>query len=323
MDRTATFEWRPSDQGLGTPSWDTLGRVDLHVHRTPDERFAGLPDFAFEPRYLEVDGLRMHYVDHGVGRTVLLLHGEPTWSFLYRKLIPILADGGLRAVTPDLFGFGRSDKPTDPAFYSYDRHVASLTEFVNRLDLSRITLVVHDWGGPIGLHVAVEHPDRFARLVVLNTGLYSPSERWPTPAFVEWRTFAERTGLELPVGLVVRAGCLHQPPPEVIAAYDAPFDTPESKTGASMFPLMVPLSATDPGAAEMHAVRDALRSWNKPALVLFGDSDPVFPPGAASAMARLIPTVRKPEIIEGAAHFVQEDRGEQIAERILEFVRRT
>jgi haloalkane dehalogenase len=297
--------------------------VDLNAHRTPDQRFADLPGYPFEPNYTDIDGLRMHFVDHGVGRPVLLLHGEPTWSFLYRKLIPVLADGGLRAVAPDLFGFGRSDKPTDPAFYSYERHVSSLTEFVNQLDLSRVTLVVHDWGGPIGLRVAVENPDRFARLVVLNTGLFSPSERWPTPGFMQWRNFAERVGLDLPAGSIVRSGCLHEPPADVIAAYDAPFDTRESKAGAAAFPLLVPLSEDDAGAGEMLAVREALSRWNKPALVLFSDSDPVFPAGAATAMARLIPTVREPEIIEGAAHFLQEDRGEQIAERILEFVRRT
>jgi haloalkane dehalogenase len=294
----------------------------VDVHRTPDERFADLPGFPFEPHYVDLDGLRMHHVDEGLGRPVLLLHGEPTWSYLYRKMIPVLTDGGLRAVAPDLFGFGRSDKPTDTAWYSYLRHLEALTGFVNQLDLSAITLVVHDWGGPIGLRFAVQNPGRVARLVVLNTGLF-PSETWPTPGFLRWRAFAERTGLDLPVGLVVRNACLTPPPDDVIAAYDAPFDTRESKAGAAMFPLLVPLAAGDPGAAEMLETRDALGAWKKPALVCFSDSDPVFPVGAATAMASLIPTAREPDVIEDASHFLQEDKGEEIAERILWFVRRT
>jgi haloalkane dehalogenase len=295
----------------------------MDVHRTPDERFANLPGYPFEPHYAEIDGLRMHFVDEGVGRPVLLLHGEPTWSYLYRTMIPVLADGGHRVIAPDLLGFGRSDKPTDVGFYTYDRHVATVAEFVNLLDLSNATLVVHDWGGPIGLRVAVENAQRFARLVILNTGLFSPSERWPTPGFTQWRDFAERVGLDLPVGTIVRSGCLREPPSEVIAAYDAPFDTRESKAGAARFPLIVPLTTDDPGAPEMLAVRESLATWNKPAMVLFSDSDPVFPPGTATAIARLIPTVREPEILEGASHFLQEDRGELIAERVLDFVRHT
>jgi haloalkane dehalogenase len=295
----------------------------MDVHRTPDERFATLPGFAFEPRYADVDGMRMHRVDEGLGRPVLLLHGEPTWSYLYRSMIPILRDGGLRAVAPDLFGFGRSDKPTDIGWYTYDRHVEALTVLVERLELTSITLVVHDWGGPIGLRFAVEHPERVARLVVLNTGLFSPSDRWPTPGFLRWRDFAERVGLDLPVGTIVRNACVNAPTEDVLAAYDAPFDTRESKAGAAAFPLLVPLTAEDPGAAAMLAVREALGRWNKPALVLFGDSDPVFPVGSATAAARMIPTVREPDVIEGAGHFLQEDAGEHLAERILAFVRRT
>jgi haloalkane dehalogenase len=297
--------------------------MNADVHRTPDGRFANLPGYPFEPHYGEIDGLRMHFVDEGVGRPVLLLHGEPTWSYLYRTIIPVLSDGGHRVVAPDLFGFGRSDKPTDPNFYTYDRHVTSVAEFVEQFDLSNVTLVVHDWGGPIGLRVAVENAGRFARLVILNTGLYSPSDRWPTPGFTQWRDFAERVGLDLPVGAIVRSGCQREPPADVIAAYDAPFDTRESKAGAARFPLMVPLTADDPGAAQMLAVREALSAWNKPAMVLFSDSDPVFPPGAAKAMAQSIPTVREPEILSGASHFLQEERGEHIAERILDFIRHT
>jgi haloalkane dehalogenase len=289
------------------------------AYRTPDDRFEDLPGYDLEPRYLDVDDLRMHYVDEGEGPTVVLLHGEPTWAYLYRTVISGLS-GRARTVAPDLFGFGRSDKPTDRAFYTYERHVASVTAFVGRLDLREITLVVHDWGGPIGLRFAVEHPERVARLVVLNTGLYSPSDRWPTPGFLRWRAFAEKVGLDLPVGFVVQSGTGIELPPEVVAAYDAPFPTPESKTGAAMFPLLVPTAEGDPGAAEMRRTRERLGRWDKPALVCFGDSDPVFPQGSAKAMARLIPTAGEPETLEGAAHFVQEDRGKAVADRIGRFL---
>jgi haloalkane dehalogenase len=223
-------------------------------------------------------------------------------------------------VAPDLPGFGRSDKPTDRGFYTYDRHVQLLASFVEALDLSAITLVVHDWGGPIGLRVAVENAGRFARLVVLNTGMFSGSDRWPTPGFLRWRAFAERTRLKLPVGFIIQSATTTDLPSEVVAAYDAPFPVQESKMGAAMFPLLVPLSANDPGAAEMLRTREAFSRWDKPALVYFSDSDPVFPPGAAKAMARLIPTAGEPEILPGAAHFLQEDKGEEIAERIAQFV---
>jgi haloalkane dehalogenase len=289
------------------------------VYRTPDDRFADLPGYAFEPRYEEIEGLRVHFVDEGDGDPVLLLHGEPTWSYLYRKIIVPLSSQA-RVIAPDLLGFGRSDKPTDRAFYTYDRHVATVTAFVETLDLRRVTLVVHDWGGPIGLRFAVENADRVARLVVLNTGIYSPSPRWPTPGFLAWRNFAERTGLDLPVGFIVQSGALAELSPQVIAAYDAPFPVPEAKTGAAVFPLLVPLRPNDPGASEMIRTRKALSGWDKPALVLFADSDRMFPPGVAKAMARLLPTAGEPELLTGAAHFLQEDRGEEIAARIARFL---
>jgi haloalkane dehalogenase len=291
----------------------------LDVYRTPDERFADLPGYPFQPRYTEVDGMRIHFVDEGDGDPVLLLHGEPTWSFLYRKMIVPLSSRA-RVVAADLPGFGRSDKPTDRAFYSYERHVATFTAFVEAVDLSEITLVVHDWGGPIGLRFAAQNADRVARLVVLNTGIYSPSPRWPTPGFLAWRNFAEQAGLELPVGSMVQGATLTELPDEVIAAYDAPFPVPEAKTGAAMFPLLVPLSPQDPGAPEMMRTREALSTWHKPALVYFSDSDPIFPAGVAEAMARLLPTAGQPEILAGASHFLQEDRGEEIAARIVRFL---
>ena len=261
----------------------------------------------------------MHFVDEGSGDPILLLHGEPTWSYLYRKMIRPLTAAG-RVVAPDLLGFGRSDKPTDPAFYTYDRHVSAVAAFVRELDLSKVTLVVHDWAGAIGLRVAVEDEPRFARVVVLNTGLFSGSPRWPTPGFMEWRNFAERAGLELPIGRMVQSGTLTDLSPDEEAAYEAPFPTPESKTGAAMFPLLVPLSVNDAGAAEMLRTREALGRWTKPALVNFSDSDVIFPPGVAKAMARMIPTAGEPEILPGASHFLQEDKGEEVAARILRFI---
>ena len=298
--------------------------MTAEAYRTPDDRFEHLPGYAFEPHYLELDGLRMHYVDEGEAEAgpILFLHGEPTWSYLYRSMITGLAGAG-RRIAPDLFGFGRSDKPTDRAFYTYDRHVASITSFVERLDLAGITLVVHDWGGPIGLRLAVEHPERVARLVVLNTDVFAVSDRWPTPGFLRWRAFAERAGLALPAGFVVQGASATELPPEVVAAYDAPFPTPDSKAGAAMFPLLVPVVAGDPGAEELLAVRERLGAWNAPALVCFGDADEVFTSDVAREVAGLIPTAGEPEMIPGAAHFLPEDRGEVLAERIRRFLAET
>jgi haloalkane dehalogenase len=295
----------------------------VDVYRTPDDRFDGLPGYPFEPRYAEVDDLRVHFVDEGDGDPLLLLHGEPTWSFLYRKMIPLLTAAGHRAVAPDYVGFGHSDKPTARDFYTYDMHVRTVTQLVRGLDLSGITVVVQDWGGPIGLRFAVENPERVARLVVLNTGLSFPSERWPTPAFLRWREFAERMGLDLPVGFIVQNATATQLPPDVVRGYEAPFPTPESKAGAAMFPLLVPIADGDPGVAEMLATRDALTRWDKPALVLFSDGDPMFSTRVAHSMARLIPTAGEPEFVSDASHFLQEDKGEEIAERIVRFLDET
>ena len=295
----------------------------MDVYRTPDDRFDDPPGYPFEPRYEQVEGLRMHLVDEGVGDPVLLFHGEPTWSFLYRKMVPVLTAAGHRAVAFDYLGFGRSDKPTDRAFYTYDLHVRTVTALVERLDLSRITVVVQDWGGPIGLRFATENPERVARLVVLNTGLSFPSEKWPTPAFLQWRAFAERTGLELPVGFIVQNATATELPPEIVRGYEAPFPTPESKTGAAMFPLLVPVRDGDPGVREMLATRDGLTGWDKPALVLFSDGDPIFSTRGAHGMARMIPTAGEPEFVTGASHFLQEDRGGEIAERIVRFLAET
>jgi haloalkane dehalogenase len=294
----------------------------MDAYRTPDERFEGLAGYDFDTHYVELDGLRMHHVDEGAGDPILLLHGEPTWAYLYRKMIPILRSSG-RVIAPDYFGFGRSDKPTDRGFYNYDRHSSSIAELVKRLDLRDVTLVVQDWGGPIGLRVAMEDASRFARLVVMNTALFVPSHRPPGEGFMNWRNFAERVGLDMPVGFVVQSGCMTKLAEEVVAGYEAPFPTRESKAGAAVFPLIVPLRFADPGVREMLWTRDALENWHKPALVLFADSDPIFTLGTARRLATLIPGAGEPETVERASHFLQEDKGEEIANRIVRFLRET
>jgi haloalkane dehalogenase len=282
--------------------------------RTPDERFEGLPGYDFAPRWFESDGLRLHYLDEGDGDPVVCFHGEPTWAYLYRKLLPRLTDGGHRVVCPDYAGFGRSDKPTDRRWYSYDRHCELMTALLAPLDLRDATVVVQDWGGPIGLRWAVENPDRVARLVILNTGLFTGSV---SKGFMAWREFAERNP-DLPVGRVLHSATTTDLTDDVIAAYEAPFPTAESKAGAAAFPLLVPIADDQPGADVMRAVSGELSRWEKPALIAFSDSDPVFPyPQAGQAFVDLIPGAGEQVRIEGAAHFLQEDAGERIAAEIL------
>ncbi|MFL5867729.1 MAG: haloalkane dehalogenase [Thermoleophilaceae bacterium] len=287
------------------------------VYRTPDERFEELPGYDFAPNWFDADGLRLHYLDEGGGDPVVCFHGEPTWAFLYRKMVPVLSDGGHRVVCPDYAGFGRSDKPTDRRWYSYDRHVELVSALLGSLDLRDTTVVVQDWGGPIGLRWAVENADRVARLVILNTGLFTGRV---SKGFMAWRDFAERNP-DLPVGFVIQGATTSDLPDEVVAGYEAPFPNAESKAGAAQFPLLVPTSDEDPGATEMRAVMDELSRWDKPALVAFSDSDPVFPyPRAGEAFTNLIPGANGQVKIEGAAHFLQEDRGEQIADEILQLL---
>ncbi len=286
-------------------------------YRTPDERFAGLPGWAFAPRYVEQEGLRLHYLDEGAGEPVLLLHGEPTWGFLYRKMIPSLAVAH-RVIAPDYFGFGRSDKPTEPGWYSYDRHFESIERFVcEQLDLSSVTVVVQDWGGPIGLRLAVEHPERVERLVIMNTGV---GARAPGEAWLRFQAFMRRVGTDIGAGQLVRISCATELADDAVAGYDAPFPVPESRVGIVMFPELVATSGDHPSAAAMIDVRERLSRWEKPALVLFSDSDPIFSAAHAERMAALIPGAGSAETVAGAAHFLQEDRGEEIAERIVSWL---
>lgn len=288
------------------------------VFRTPDERFANLPNFPWEPRYEEVRNLRLARIDEGDGNPVVLFHGEPTWSYLYRKMIPPLLDAGHRVVAPDYAGFGRSDKPTDLAWYTYDHHTELMAELLfDRLDLRDATIVVQDWGGPIGLRLAVEHPDRVARIVVMDTGLFTGRQRM-SDAWKAFRDFVERTE-DLPVGFLVRGACKTDPGDEVIAGYDAPFPTPESKAGTRAFPLMMPLDPADPGAEAGQRTQDALAGLGKPTLVLWADSDPILTLDMGKRFAEIV-GAPEPEVIENASHFLQEDQGDLIGQRIAQWL---
>jgi haloalkane dehalogenase len=286
--------------------------------RTPDERFEGLPDYPFEPQYMELDGLRLARVDEGDGAPVLFMHGEPTWSFLWRKVIPPVRDAGFRCVAPDLAGFGRSDKPTEVEWYSYDRHAALVSSIVEELDLRGATVVCHDWGGPIGLRVATELRDRFDRMVVMDTGLFTGHQRM-TDAWLAFRDFVARTE-DLPISMLVRRACLNDPGDEVAAAYDAPFPNPESKAGARAFPLILPTSPDEAGAEAGQRVLEALRADERPKLALWADSDPVLPPEVGARFAEAI-GAPEPQSIEGASHFLQEDQGAEIGRRIADWLR--
>lgn len=296
-----------------------MSTIVSEVFRTPDARFEVLPGYDFAPKYAEVEGLRLHYLDEGPkdGSPIVCFHGEPTWAYLYRKMVPPLASAGHRVICPDYAGFGRSDKPTDRGWYSYDRHVGLMAALLEKLELSAATVVVQDWGGPIGLRWAVEHDDRVARLVILNTGIFTGRV---SRGFLAWRAFAEKNP-DLPVGFVLQGATKTELTPEVLAAYEAPFPTPESKAGAAQFPLLVPTEEDAPGAGEMRAVADALSRWEKPALIAFSDSDPVFPhPKSGEVFVQRIPGARPQVTIADAAHFLQEDKGEQIAQEILAFL---
>jgi haloalkane dehalogenase len=285
--------------------------------RTPDELLAELPDFPFEPSYHDYDGLRLAYLDEGDGEPVVFFHGEPTWSFLWRKVIPPVKDAGHRCIAPDLPGFGRSDKPIDLSWYSYDRHSDAAASVLAALDLRDATIVVHDWGGPIGLRFAVEHPDRVARIVVLDTGLFTGHQKM-TEAWMQFRNFVERTE-DLPVGFLVRSACKTDPGDDVIAGYDAPYPNAASKAGARAFPLMLPTDPEMPGAQAGQRVLEAIRTDERPKLVLWADSDPVLPLETGKRFAAALGT-DVAQVIADASHFLQEDQGPLIGSLIADWL---
>jgi haloalkane dehalogenase len=300
--------------------------MTMQLLRTPDERFASLPDFPFEPRFAEVgDGIRVAYVDEGPSDAapVLLLHGEPSWSFLYRKMIPALAEAGHRVVAPDLVGFGRSDKPGSPEDYSYQRHVDWMSELVfDRLDLRDITFFGQDWGGLIGLRLVAAAPGRFARVVASNTGLPT-GERPPNEAFLAWQTFSKESP-KFQIGRIIAGGTANGLGDDVIAAYDAPFPDESYKAGARIFPSLVPTSTDDPSHVANIRAWDVLRAFDKPFLCAYGDRDPITKGTERQFIGHVRGTDGQPHtVVAGGGHFIQEDCGPELARIIVDLIAST
>ena len=300
----------------------------MGILRTDDTRFQALPGFPFAPHYTEIDGgfdapLRLHHLDEGPegGPVVLLMHGEPSWSYLYRKMIPVLVDGGCRVLAPDLVGFGRSDKPDAVSDYTYARHVDWMSRWLAAQDVRDVTLFCQDWGGLIGLRLVAAFPDRFARVMASNTFLPTGSGT-PSDAFMAWRKFSQDVP-EFPAGGIIQGGTARGISAEVRAAYDAPYPEERYKAGARAFPLLVPISETDPEAAPNRAAWEVLSRFDKPFLTAFGDSDPVTAGSDKILQARIPGCTGQPHTtIARAGHFSQEDAGEELARLLLDFIRR-
>jgi haloalkane dehalogenase len=292
------------------------------VLRTPDECFAGIADFPYAPHYVAVDGYRIHYVDEGPrdAAPILLMHGEPSWCYLYRKMIGPLVAAGHRCVAPDLAGFGRSDKLARREDYSYQFHVDVMDGFVRALDLRNVTLFGQDWGGLIGLRVLVDNLDRFSKLVVANTGLPTGDHK-PSDGFLRWLHYSQ-TVENFHVGGIVKGGCKTPLSAETVAAYDAPFPSDAYKEGARQFPMLVPITPDNPASAANRRAWEVLRQWNGKVLTLFSDQDAVTA-GGEKPFQKLLPGAQgQPHaIIEGAGHFLQEDKGEEIAARMIEWLK--
>ncbi len=289
--------------------------------RTPDACFENLPGYDFEPNYVDIDGLRMHYVDAGPAdaKPVLLLHGEPSWSYLYRKMIPPLAAAGHRVIAPDLIGFGKSDKPDRQLDYNYAGHVAWMWQFVEALELHNITLFGQDWGALIGLRVAAEHEERFSRIAIGNGALPTGDHPMP-PAFMEWREFA-RMSPKFHIGRIIQSATETDLADDVVAAYDAPFPDDNYKEGTRAFPSLVPIRADDPASDANRAAWQVLQNWQKPFLTTFSDRDPIMS-GGERVFQKLVPGAagQNHVTIEGAGHFLQEDKGEEIADVLIAFL---
>lgn len=297
--------------------------------RTPDDRFDGLKDYAYKPNYKEVpDGeggrLRIHYIDEGpqTADPILLMHGEPSWSYLYRKMIPILIEAGNQVVAPDLVGFGRSDKPAQRSDYTFQRYVDWMQAWLDQVDLKRITFFGQDWGGVIGLRLVAANPDRFARVVVANTGL--PTGDGPiSEAFLNWRKLSIEAP-EFDIGAIITMGCQTQLAPEVIAAYNAPFPDDTFKEGARIFPSLVPITPDDPASEANREAWKVLSKFDKPFLTAFSDGDPITRGGDRIFLEKVPGTKGHPHTtIKGGGHFLQEDCGEDLAKVIVDFIKET
>lgn len=293
----------------------------MHALRTPDSRFADLPGYDFSPHYIDIDELRMHYIDEGPpgGSCVLLLHGEPSWSYLYRTMIPGLRDAGLRVIAPDLIGFGRSDKPGRKSDYSYLGHVQWMRAFVEALDLHEITLFCQDWGSLIGLRVAAENEQRFSRIALGNGGLPTGDKQMPR-VFKIWQAFA-RFSPWFPIGRIVQSGTVSELPKDVVAAYDAPFPSSRFKAGARAFPMLVPTTADDPASDANRAAIEVFRQWQKPFLTCFSNRDPITR-GGEKLWQEIVPGACNTahEKIRNAGHFLQEDKGPELAALLIRFI---
>lgn len=295
----------------------------MQILRTPEARFENLPDYPFAPRYVDVgDGVRVHYVDEGPkdGPAMLLLHGEPTWSFLYRKMIPVFVAAGVRAVAPDLVGFGKSDKPTRQEDYTYARHVAWMRSLLEALDLRGLTLFGQDWGSLIGLRLAAENDARFDRIVIGN-GFLPTAQHAVPPAFRIWRAFARYSPV-FPIGRIVASGCVTKPSADVVRAYDAPFPSSAYKAGARIFPALVPTSESDPAVEANRAAWRALGRWEKPFLALFGKNDPILGRADKTLIDHIPGAKGQPHERFWGGHFVQEDRGDYLAQQIVKWLGR-
>ncbi|GHA83180.1 haloalkane dehalogenase [Algimonas arctica] len=292
----------------------------MEKRRTPDQRFDALPDYPFAPHYTDLsDGLRLHYVDEGPreARPVLMMHGEPSWSFLYRHMIPPVADAGFRAIAPDLIGFGKSDKPMKTSDYSYTAHVEWMLEWFDNLDLSGVVLFCQDWGGLIGLRLVAARPDRFAAVIAGNTMLPT-GEHTPLDAFLAWQQFSQ-TVPEFPTGKILQGATVRNLSDAEIAAYDAPYPDESYKAGARIFPALVPTSPDHDGAADNREAWKVLNAWDKPFVTSFSDQDPVTKGGDAVFQKRVPGTKGQPHrTIVGGGHFLQEDKPDELASIILD-----
>ncbi len=293
----------------------------MKILRTPDERFSNLQDYPFKSNYIHHENIRIHYVDEGESNeeVVLLIHGEPSWSYLYRKMIPIIAESGYRVIVPDLVGFGMSDKPINQEDYTYEKHVEGITSFIESLDLMDITLFCQDWGGLIGLRIASEQEYRFKRIIASNTSLPTGDYRVPE-AFINWQNYSQSTSV-FNVGKIIKSSCVNGISQEVQQAYDAPFPDEDYKAGARRFPMLVPTKPDDPSSEPNREAWEKLKHWEKPFLTAFSDSDPITT-GGDRLFQKLIPGCKgmPHKTIVGAGHFLQEDKGPELGQMIVDFI---